>query len=89
MIELSEKDLLLGRRVLDHVRVAAHGEEIDMDADELVGMRVAHARGGDAAPVAALHGEALVAERVGHQVGETIRDLLDAEALLPGRNESP
>ena len=84
MIELIEKDPLLGRRVLHHVRVAAHGEQIDMNADQLVGMRVAHPRGGDGAPVAALHGEALVAERLGHQFGETIRHLLDAEALLPG-----
>ena len=46
-------------------------------------MRVAHARGGDAAPIAALDREALVAERVGHELRETIRQLLDAKPLLP------
>ena len=84
MVELIEEDALLGGRVLHHVRITAHGEQIDMDADELVGMGAAHPRGGDRAPVAALHREALVAERVAHQVGENVRHLLDAEALLPG-----
>ncbi len=60
-----------------------------MNADELVGMRAAHARGGDAAPVAALDREPLVAERVGHQVRDDVRHLLDAEALLPGAEREP
>ena len=33
--------------------------------------------------------EALVAEHVGHQLGEDIGDLLDAEALLPRRERQP
>ena len=55
-----------------------------MDADEALGVRVAHPGGGDAAPVAALRREALVAQRLGHQGDEDIGDLLDAEALLAG-----
>ena len=41
-----------------------------------------------AAPVAALGGEARVAEHVGHERGEHVRHRDDVEAPLPGRNES-
>src|SRR5580704_10108887 len=83
MPELIEKDLLFRIRIFDPLGLAADGEKIDVNADQLIHMRVAHARGGDAAPIAALHREALVAERVGHEFRETIRHLLYAEALLP------
>src|SRR5690242_6191114 len=76
----------LRRWVRDQAGFAAHpAEEVHVDADEFVGVGVAHARGGYAAPVATLRAEALVAERAGHQVGEAVGDLLDAEAFLPGR----
>ena len=83
MVELVEKNLLFGSWIFDPLRLAADGQKIDVNADQLVRVRVAHARGGDAAPIAALHSEALVAERIGHELGETIRHLLDAEPLLP------
>src|SRR6266480_1188342 len=38
----------------------------------------------ESAPVAALRAKALVAEDVGHQLGESVGDLLDAEARLAG-----
>src|SRR5882757_1424740 len=44
MVDLVDKDLLLRSWILDPVRLAAHGQKIDMNADQLVRMRVAHAR---------------------------------------------
>ena len=41
------------------------------------------------APVAALGGEALVAEHVGHQLGEQVGDLADVEARLAGPEREP
>ena len=89
MLELVDKDLLLGSGILDQVGLAADGEKIDMNADQLVRMRVAHARGGDAAPVAALDREALVAERVGHELGEKSAISSTPKRFCPGRNERP
>ena len=54
-----------------------------------VGMRVAHAGCGDAAPVAALRGEAVIAQRFCHQVGQAVGDLFDAEALLARTERQP
>src|SRR5262249_54992871 len=84
MIELIKEDALLGSWILDRIWLAAESKQIDVNADQLVRMRVAHSRGSNAAPIATLHRKALVAEGVRHQLGETIRQLLDAEALLPG-----
>ena len=53
-----------------------------MDADEALGEAMAQHRGDERAPVAALRAEALVAEHVGHQLGERLRDLHHAEARL-------
>ena len=64
------------------VERTSYCKQVHMDADQLVGMRVTHARCGDATPVAALSGEAAVAKCLRHQVGETVGDLLDAEAFL-------
>ena len=55
-----------------------------MNADQALGIGVAQARGDEAAPVAALRAEARVAQDVGHQLGESVGDLLDAEARLAG-----
>src|SRR3984957_12645675 len=66
------------------MRVGEYGQQIDMNADKLIRMRVAHPRGGDGAPIAALNSKALVAERVAHELGERIRHFLHAETLLPG-----
>ena len=44
--------------------VAPHGEQIEMDADEALGVAMAQHRGDERAPVAALRAEALVAEHV-------------------------
>src|ERR1700679_636120 len=55
VFDLVDKNLLLGSGILDQFRLAANGQEVDVNADQLVGMRVAHARGGDAAPVPALN----------------------------------
>src|SRR3984885_1718181 len=83
MVELIDKHLLFGSRILDPVRLAAYGQEVDVNADQLCCMRVAQARGRDPAPIPALHREALVAERISHELGKSVRQLLDAEALLP------
>src|SRR5690606_13857259 len=82
--ELREVALLffaLGRRL----RVAAHGEEVEVDAGEALGVLPAEDGGDEGAPVAALRAEAPVAEDVGHQLGEEVGDLDDAEALLSRR----
>ncbi len=47
------------------------------------GYAVSHDRGDEAAPVAALHAEALVAEHVRHQLRIDVGDVLNAEPLLP------
>ena len=49
------------------------------------GKSAAEARGDERAPVAALRGEAVVAEHVGHQLREAFGDLRPAEARLPRR----
>ena len=54
-----------------------------MDADQLLGMGIAKARGGDGTPVAPLDGKAGIAQRAMHQLGDAVRDLLDAKARLP------
>ena|SRR6516164_106203 len=46
-------------------------------------MGIAEARGGEGAPIAALHRKTSVAERVVHQLGDAVGDLLDPEARLP------
>ena len=60
-----------------------------MDADEVLGIGVTKNRGDEPAPVAALRGKAAITQDVGHERGEAMRDLLDAEALLPGREGKP
>ena len=54
-----------------------------MDADQLVGVHGAEPRGDERAPVAALRGEARIAEHAGHQLGEAVGDRLRREARLP------
>jgi len=39
MVELIEEDPLLGTWILDQIRVAAYGEQIDMNADKLLRTR--------------------------------------------------
>src|ERR1700678_199453 len=70
MLELPEERLLLGRPVFQHLRVAAHGQEIEMDADEALGKLVGEPRGDGGAPVSALRREAAIAQHIGHQAGE-------------------
>jgi hypothetical protein len=58
-------------------------QKVEMDADHPFGMGVAEARSDRGAPIAALRGETSVAERLVHQLGEAVGDLLNAEARLP------
>ena len=72
--------LLLRRRIA--LLLAAHGEQVDVDAGEALREAQRQHRSDERAPVAALHAEAVVAEHR-HQLGVERDDLLDGEALLP------
>ncbi|MCZ7566403.1 MAG: hypothetical protein M5U08_23525 [Burkholderiales bacterium] len=84
MLELVEEALFLRGGVGDHLPVAPHREQVEVDADRACGKLVAEPRGDERAPVAALRREALVAENLRHQLGQNPGDLLHAEARLPG-----
>ena len=56
-----------------------------MDAGQAIGVGEPETRGDEAAPVSALRGEAPIAEDIGHEGGEGVGDLRDAEARLAGR----
>src|ERR1700730_13049124 len=75
---------LFGRGIGCRLLIAPDRQQIYVDSDQLVGMGVAEARGGDGTPIAALHGKAGVAQGVAHQLGRAVGDLFDAEARLPG-----
>jgi hypothetical protein len=75
-----------GRRLA----VGWNDQHIDVDADKVLGVRVAEAGGCDGAVVPALGGVALVAEDLSHQVGQAGGDGRDVEALLwPRVNDKP
>ena len=83
VIQLLEVRALVRRRCRSgRAAVARHRQEVDVDADELVGVRGAQVRRHEGAPVTALRGEARVAEHVGHERGEEVGHLRHAEARL-------
>ena len=55
-----------------------------MDASQTIGVGETETRGDEAAPVSALRGEAPIAQDIGHEGGEGVSDLRDAEARLAG-----
>src|SRR5262249_62421367 len=63
--------------------VAPEGHEVQVNADEALGMVGGKPRAHERAPVAALRAEAAIAEDVGHEGSERRRDLGDAESRLP------
>src|ERR1700730_3470924 len=75
--------LLVGSGVGQILLIAPDRQQVEVDADQLLGMGIAEARGGDGAPGAPLDGKAGITQRAPHQLGDAIGDLLDAKARLP------
>jgi hypothetical protein len=82
--EIVEVLLLLGRRLRQRLDVAPEREQVHVDRDQPIRISKPQSGSYEPAPVAALGREAAMAEHVGHQGGEGIRDLGDAEARLAG-----
>ena len=58
--------------------------EIEVDGDHVIGVGGGHLRGGDAAPIAALHAIASIAKPLGHQAIERRGDAADAPPAVRG-----
>ena len=81
--EFVEESLLLWCCIASSLLIASdRRQKVEMDADHPFGMGVAEARSDEDAPIAALRGETSVAQRVVHQFGDAVGDLLDAKARL-------
>ena len=82
MAQLLQELLLFRRGVLQGVELAPHGEQVEVDAGDALGIPVPEHRADEPAPVAALRAEALVAE-LDHELREALRDLPYPETPLP------
>src|SRR5262245_27596113 len=89
MTELLQIGLLLLGWIGRRRKITPHTEQGHVDARPAIRVGEAEARGDERAPVAALRGEALVAEHVGHQPRKDIRDLGDAETRLTRAEREP
>jgi len=82
MIELPLKPFLVRRARRCRCRPARHGQQRDVDAANVRGMRVAQACRNEGAPVMTMSREGLVPEDVDHQRLHAVGDLVQSEARL-------